>query len=91
MLCAFQDYLDSVASFCHDLENFNAFFFFYFPDIHQEAFLINSAHSAGGDLQLYPFVEFRDEKTFLLEVRLKPPVGLYVRVRYTVSGDRSFT
>src|SRR5688572_5327984 len=53
----------------------------------EKSFLIDGADTLGGQFQGDPFVFFRKEKTFCLQIGQKPALGLDVRVRNIITAD----
>ena len=66
-------------------------FFLQFLDVLVNTQFGNGADRAGTYLERYPFIRFRNEKLFRLEVWIKATARLSVRVRHVVACNRLLT
>jgi hypothetical protein len=54
-------------------------------------YLVDSADATCRNFKSDPTIFFRNEKSFLLDVGIKPPLGFNIRMRYMMSGDGLLT
>ena len=101
VLGALQDHLNPIAFLCH-LSEFKGY---TQPDIRllldlfsgcpqllyhtQQSVLVDGTDGFGRNLQRNPLVFFGKEKALFLQIRQKPAIGLDIRMRNGITGNRS--
>src|SRR5690606_16904631 len=81
----------SLPLFSSYLVNDNFTFLFQLFEVVVKTFFINGSECRSRNLQLNPFVQFGNEKTFFLQVWKESSLGFTIRVRNFIPGHGSFT